>query len=677
MIIGGGSRCNWRWFSRHLMNGRDNEVVRVAEIRGLPADTLIDAFQEMKLIASAAPQCKNFFYHADLNTRAEELLTEEQWDAAVDTLEKNLGLESQPRVVIEHDKNGRVHRHVLWSRIDPDTLTVISDSHNYDVHMRTADELEKEFGHARTERGRGPDGRNPDNWEVFRGKKSGIDPYHVKAELRDLWHQADTPQAFAAALEEHSYILCEGDRGLCVVDESAKEHSLYRRLALKKKEIDARMADIDRDGLPSVAEARAIARERLDEQEDRDGRQEADPADDKKRDGRLASLAEDVAETVQHALKRQEHSADMSPPGEESPGAGENTPLEHSGDAPQTPEAAPALSSAFDETPATVGDAHTGPADAAMEPPVAERPGAADRPAPAPYAVSVPELERQAARGRRKPEPRSTPEPYVPIGVRPDKPEPAPYAASVPEPDPAAAKRPATEPRSRPQPHIPIARRQPSLFDRLRDSLARGTEWLRGEPTIAESAQPAEKTGPRAEYRARASCEPALPEPVLADSALTRFERMAGELAQEVKPGGPAVAEIAVTAAAVAAIAAPALSEFERVTKECTDAAHAGGSSDRSMTEGLNWLAGTVPPASAPPPGNVPMPFDRVTADLHDAVRNNGGEPEPGFWQRSVALLALARDGLLEWAKETARSFAERIRQSRDRGDRDGPGLER
>jgi hypothetical protein len=71
------------------------------------------------------------------------------------------------------------------------------------------------------------------------------------------------------------------------------------------------------------------------------------------------------------------------------------------------------------------------------------------------------------------------------------------------------------------------------------------------------------------------------------------------------------------------------------------------------------------------------MPFDRVTADLHDAVRNNGGEPEPGFWQRSVALLALARDGLLEWAKETARSFAERIRQSRDRGDRDGPGLER
>lgn len=269
MIIGGGSRSNSKWFSRHLMNGRDNEVVRVAEIRGLPVDNIVDAFEEMQLIASASPQCVNFFYHADLNTRADERLTEQQWDKAIDTLERNLGLEGQSRVVIEHDKNGRVHRHVIWSRIDPDTMRAIPDSHNYDIHMRTADELEKEFDHERTPRGRGPDGPNPKNYEVFRGKDSGISPYDVGEQLTGMWRHSDNWQAFAAAVDEHGYILARGRRGVLAVDPAGDEHSLARRIAgARKKDIDARMeaAGVDINALPTVDAARALARQRAAEQ---------------------------------------------------------------------------------------------------------------------------------------------------------------------------------------------------------------------------------------------------------------------------------------------------------------------------------------------------------------------------------------------------------------------------
>jgi hypothetical protein len=140
VIIGGGSRSNWRYFSRHLTNAKDNERVTLIEVRGLAADNVRDALREMHAVASGT-QCENFFYHADLNPREDEHLTPEQWEMAVDTLEKNLGLEGHSRFVIEHEKNGRIHRHVVWNRIDPDSMTAVSDYRNFAAHERTAREL--------------------------------------------------------------------------------------------------------------------------------------------------------------------------------------------------------------------------------------------------------------------------------------------------------------------------------------------------------------------------------------------------------------------------------------------------------------------------------------------------------------------------------------------------------
>ena len=320
MIVSGGSRSNWRFFSKHLMKVEENEHVQVVEIRGLAADDIQEAFREMDALASGT-RCKNFFYHANINPRADEVLTPEQWEQAIDTVEASLGLDGHSRFVVEHQKDGRTHRHVVWSRIDTASMTAVSDSKNYAAHERAARELEAAFGqepvqgvHGRETDKERPD-RRPDNWETFRGGRSGIDPEDLKAELSALWRSADSGKAFVAALEEHGYLLAKGDkRDFCIIDGTGDAHSLARRIeGAKARDIRERMADIDRDALPSVAEARDIIKARSDaapgdvhartqadtgaqtREHQADAKQPAEPASEPRADARQAREGQEGA----------------------------------------------------------------------------------------------------------------------------------------------------------------------------------------------------------------------------------------------------------------------------------------------------------------------------------------------------------------------------------------------
>jgi hypothetical protein len=219
MIISGGSRSNWRFFAKHLTNTKDNERVEVAEIRGVSGDTVLDALREMDAVASGT-RCKNFFYHADLNPRVDEHLDDEQWNRSVDILEKQLGFDGQPRIVVEHVKHGREHRHVIWSRIDADNMKAISDSLTYQKHEKAAREIEAEMGLkpvagvlVRDRETPRPE-RRPKNWETFRGTKTGIDPAAVKAEVTGLWNNAESGKSFAVALANMAMRCAKATNGI-------------------------------------------------------------------------------------------------------------------------------------------------------------------------------------------------------------------------------------------------------------------------------------------------------------------------------------------------------------------------------------------------------------------------------------------------------------------------------
>jgi hypothetical protein len=265
MIIKGAARGNAGWLADHLERTDTNEVAEVVEIRGVVARTTRGAFREIAATALCT-KARDPLYHANIDPRADETLTRAQWAQAVDALERKLGFQGQPRVVVRHIKEGREHLHVVWSRIDVEKRRAIPDSHNYRKHEEVARALEREFGHARVQGAHAErDGvarpaRTPSRAEMQQAERSQIDPKAVKAELSALWQQTDTGKAFAAALEDAGYCLARGDkRDFIVVDQAGEVHSLARRIdGAKAKDIRVRMGDIDPAGLPDAEGAKAI-----------------------------------------------------------------------------------------------------------------------------------------------------------------------------------------------------------------------------------------------------------------------------------------------------------------------------------------------------------------------------------------------------------------------------------
>ena len=268
IIINGGSYSGGGWWSRHLQRTDTNARVEIVGFANLSAETIPDAFREMEALA-AGTRCKNYFYQANINPRADEHLTPEQRDEAVDRLERNLGLAGQPRFVVEHEKEGRTHWHVVWSRIDTEQCRAISDSLTAAIHEHTSRELEIRFDLERgqsiltpnRETGRE---RRPPKAETFRAAETGVDIETVKADTRAAREQADNGHSFQAALEASGdYVLARGDRrDFVIVDRAGDDHSLARRIGMKAAEVRAYMADLDPACLPSVAEAKALQAER-------------------------------------------------------------------------------------------------------------------------------------------------------------------------------------------------------------------------------------------------------------------------------------------------------------------------------------------------------------------------------------------------------------------------------
>ena len=269
MVIKGTSCAGARRLAVHLSRTDNNERAEVKELRGVSAGDLRGALLEMEAMAGGARTAKPF-YHASINTRADERLTDDQRMHAIDRLELELGLSGQPRVVVVHEKLGREHCHVVWSRVRLDTMTAISDSHNYRKHELVGRELERQFGHepvqgAHVERnGKPRPKRTPSHAEMLQAERTGISPAEARRFITELWRNADSGGAFVTALKQHGWSLARGDRrDFVVIDPQGGIHSLARRIeGTTAAQVRAGLADLDPNELPTVAEVRKIQRAR-------------------------------------------------------------------------------------------------------------------------------------------------------------------------------------------------------------------------------------------------------------------------------------------------------------------------------------------------------------------------------------------------------------------------------
>jgi len=269
MIILGKSRGGGQKLGRYLDSAGKNERVRLIEIRGTIAEDVPGAILEMESFA-VGTRCEKPLYHAMINPEPPHRLTPEQRMEAIDALEEKLGLTGHARVVVLHEKAGREHLHVAWSRIDLEHMRAVSDSHNYRKHEEIARNLERRFGHERVQGAHHErDGverpeRTPSRAEWQQAERTGISGKMVKEEVTAAFRASDGPEAFRMALEDEGYILARGDRrDYVVIDRMGGIHSLSRRIeGMKAPALREFMAPIDPASLPSIEAAQEIVEDR-------------------------------------------------------------------------------------------------------------------------------------------------------------------------------------------------------------------------------------------------------------------------------------------------------------------------------------------------------------------------------------------------------------------------------
>ncbi|MEO1702342.1 MAG: AAA family ATPase [Pseudomonadota bacterium] len=258
MILNGNQRGSGQELACHLMNVADNDHIAVHDLRGFLAENLAEAFAEAEAI-SAGTKCEKYLFSLGLNPPQSASVSIEDFQRAIEDIERRLGLNGQPRAIVFHEKEGRRHAHCVWSRINVTEMKAINLPH---YKLRLTD-ISREL--YRTYQWNMPAGlidgekRNPNNYthaEASQAKRAKRDPAKLKALFQNCWSQSDSREGFAAALNEHGFALARGDRrGFVAVDADGEVYSLSRWCGVRAKALRERFGMPT--NLPTVEAAKA------------------------------------------------------------------------------------------------------------------------------------------------------------------------------------------------------------------------------------------------------------------------------------------------------------------------------------------------------------------------------------------------------------------------------------
>ncbi|MEP3346294.1 MAG: relaxase/mobilization nuclease domain-containing protein [Litoreibacter sp.] len=182
MILKGSQRAGASALADHLMNERGNDHVSVLELRGFVANDLHGALSEA-LAISKATQCKQFMFSLSLSPPQDHIATEADFMDAADRSEDKLGLNGQPRAIVIHEKDGRRHAHVVWSRIDGDEMKAINLPHFKTKLRDLSRDLFLDHGWVLPNGLANYGNKSPLNFtleEWQQAKRQGIDPREIK-----------------------------------------------------------------------------------------------------------------------------------------------------------------------------------------------------------------------------------------------------------------------------------------------------------------------------------------------------------------------------------------------------------------------------------------------------------------------------------------------------------------
>ncbi|MDI1226189.1 MAG: relaxase/mobilization nuclease domain-containing protein [bacterium] len=266
MILYASQRGRSAELAAHLLNGEQNEHVTIHEIRGFVSEDLAEALREAYAI-SRGTRCRQFLFSLSLNPPEYAEVPIEDFEAAIEEIEKRLNLVMHPRIIVFHEKNGRRHCHAVWSRIDADKMVAVRMSHFKRKLMEVSQLLFLKHGWKLPKGMQKGGKRSPlhlTREEYRQAVRLSEDPQALKAMFKSSWERSDSKETFIRALEENGFLLARGDRrGFVAIDVKGGVYSLTRWLDLGTRDLKARLGAPE--SLPDTGQAKAFLASRMTE----------------------------------------------------------------------------------------------------------------------------------------------------------------------------------------------------------------------------------------------------------------------------------------------------------------------------------------------------------------------------------------------------------------------------
>jgi hypothetical protein len=229
MICKGTTHNNGARLASYITTGKKGERAELWELRGFEATDIKDAFRDVHVMADGT-KCEQPFFHVQVRNREGETLTRQQWEHTADRIERMLGLKDQPRAIAFHidEQSGCEHMHVVWSRIDEETLTAIPLPFFKDRLKKLSRELEMHFAlDPVTNQREGQIKYAPTRAEEEQARRLGLNIHDVRNTIRACYERSDCGASFQAALEHEGMALAQGERrDFVVIDEAGGIHAL-------------------------------------------------------------------------------------------------------------------------------------------------------------------------------------------------------------------------------------------------------------------------------------------------------------------------------------------------------------------------------------------------------------------------------------------------------------------
>ncbi len=264
MILKGKERGNGKQLATYLLTLGENEHVELHDLRGFASANLRSALQEIDAIARGT-KARNTMFSLSLNPPPQERVKVQAFEDAIGEIEQKLGLQNQPRAIVFHEKDGRRHAHVVWSRIDSREMKAINLPHFKRKLMDVSRQLFIEQGWRLPKGFTNSRERDPKNYsleEYQQAKRAKADPKALKAMFIECWAVSDSGRAYAQALAARGYTLAHGDRrGYVAVDFRGEVYAVAKWTGLKAKDTRGRLDALT--DLPTFEQAKAATAEQM------------------------------------------------------------------------------------------------------------------------------------------------------------------------------------------------------------------------------------------------------------------------------------------------------------------------------------------------------------------------------------------------------------------------------